>query len=117
MKPLYPTIVQYLEEQPLLSGLDKRLLQLFTVYDKDISEWLELSRPEKCYGGENWTGSDIEFIGPTFHKLFRQIDVLPTAQEDMDVWKALNEHSEFWPALEMALVVSSASSMLEALND
>jgi len=102
MKPLYPTIIKWFEDQPLLSATDKRLRQLFVVYDDEISKLLEASRPQNN-GWAKWEGSDIEFIGPTFHKAFRQIDVLPTAQEDMDVWKALNEHSEFWPALEKAL--------------
>ena len=104
MKPLYPAIVDYLENQPCLSALDQRLLQLFTVYDKDINEMLELARPQNYPGKPvNWDGPEIEYIGPTFHKFFRQMDVLPTALEDMDVWKALSEHSEFWPALEAAL--------------
>ncbi len=110
MKPLYPTILKYLEDQPILSGLDQRMLRLFIIYDETISELLEVSRPQnnewciKDYSEWAKEGNlDIDFIGPTFHKLFRQIDVLPTAKEDMDVWKALSEHSEFWPALEEAL--------------
>ena len=102
MKPLYPTIIKHLEDAILLSALDQRLLQLFTIYDEDISELLEASRPENNEWAK-WEGSDIDFIGPMFHKSFRQIDVLPTAREDMDVWKALAENSEFWPALEKAL--------------
>ena len=102
MKPLYPTIIKYLEDQPCLSALDERMLRLFVVYEDEISERLEYSRPEMNHWA-NWDGSDIEFIGPMFHKSFRQVDVLPTAKEDMDVWKALSEHSEFWPALEEAL--------------
>ena len=102
MKHLYPTILKHLEDDILLSAKDKRLLQLFTVYDTEIDELLEASRPENNEWAK-WEGSDIEFIGPTFHKMFRQIDCLPTAKEDMDVWKALSENSEFWPALEKAL--------------
>ena len=110
MKHLYPTILKYLEDQPLLSVRDKRLLQLFMVYETEIDELLEISRPQnnewciKDYSKWVKEGNlDINFIGPTFHKMFRQIDCLPTGQEDMDVWHALNEHSEFWPALEAAL--------------
>ncbi len=102
MKPLYPTILKHLEDATLLNALDQRLLRLFIIYEDEISELLEISRPQNNEWAK-WEGSDIEFIGPTFHKMFRQIDCLPTGQEDMDVWKALAEHSEFWPALEAAL--------------
>ncbi len=103
MKHLYPTILKYLEDQLILSVKDKRLLQLFLVYDTDIDNMLEASRPQNNEWAK-WKGSDIEFIGPTFHKSFRQVDVLPTGQEDMEVWHALSENSEFWPALEEALL-------------
>jgi len=102
MKPLYPTIVKHLQEYPDLTDLDTRLLELFVKYEKDISEMLEYSRPQNNEWAK-WDGIEIEFVGPMFHKAFRQIDVLPSGYEDMEVWKALNEHSEFWNALEVAI--------------
>lgn len=104
MKPLYPTILKHLEDNILLSVKDNRLLQLFTIYDTEISEWLEATRPQNNEWAK-WEGEkEIEFIGPMFHKAFRQQDILPTAKEDMDVWQALYEGcSEFWPALEKAI--------------
>jgi len=99
---------ELMKNMELLGGLSSErkedpVLTLFKRYQEFISEVFEQSLPENNQWAE-WVGPSIEFVGPTFHKSFRQIDVIAGpggGTIDMEIWRLLcnEELSCFWPAL------------------
>lgn len=79
---------------------DKRLVELFTKYREDLTDLFDGSFPwSSNYFATRYTGTVMDFWGPSFHKAFRQTDVLPNADDDIFVWKAIAGESEcFWDA-------------------
>lgn len=87
---------------------DERLLAIFTEHEATVRELFDSCLYENR--AQYWRDkcpdapSGIEWFGPSFHKAFRQTDVLPTGKLDSEVWNLIAEGSDaFWPAVEEAL--------------
>lgn len=88
---------------------DKQLLSIFELHRYEIGVHFNCCLPENCPWAK-YEGPPLEFFGPRFHKGFRQMDILPTAQEDSEVWLLLSEGADaFWEAAESVLKPQPAS--------
>lgn len=76
---------------------DKRLLSMFEANRETIRSHFENCLPQNCPWAE-YKGPAMHFFGPTFHKGFRQLDILPTGGENAEVWGLLygNGAPAFW---------------------
>lgn len=84
------------------TGEDEFLFQL--LQREEVAPWFESSLPQY----NEWCNAldyenAIEFIGPMFHKGFRQFDIVESAENegciDMKIWKLLDSTEVFWKAL------------------
>ena len=87
---------------------DERLLAIFTEHDPTVRTLFEscLYENRAQYFKDKYPDAPggIEWFGPSFHKAFRQTDVLPTGVLDSEVWGLISEGSDaFWPAVNKAL--------------
>lgn len=48
--------------------------------------------------------ADLPDIAPDFHKMFRQVDVTPSAAVDIAIWHLIHASKEFGECFERALV-------------
>lgn len=87
---------------------DERLLSIFTEHAATVGELFEscLYENRGQFFKDKYPDAPggIEWFGPSFHKAFRQTDVLPTGKLDSEVWSLIAEGSDaFWPAANVAL--------------
>lgn len=106
----FDTFMQHFAAKASTEG-DRRLLSIFEANRDTIREHFEGSLP----ANNSWAkyeGPAIEFFGPTFHKGFRQMDILPTGAEDSEVWCLLagGGASAFWDAVQSTLAASGEAS-------
>lgn len=67
---------------------DRDFFAFMLKHRQALSEWIDASTP--CANSwAKYNGPTIEFFGPTFHKGFRQCDVLPTGRDDMYMYGAM----------------------------
>lgn len=83
----------------LSSVSDDIVWRMFKQYEKDVKETLE-----GClWGVEKYQGDDaLDLIGYTFHKRFRQVDVIDSPHIDGIIWTCLQDAPIFWECLAKA---------------
>lgn len=84
---------------------DRRLVDIFERHKGDIQPHFEncLYENRGDYFASRYPDapSGLDWFGPMFHKGFRQMDILPTGEQDSEVWQLLSTGSEmFWTAAE-----------------
>ena len=97
-----PNFSKLLEEMFNIGEEGDPLTSYFCIYLPEISKVFEESMPENnkwC----KYKGPVIEFVGPMFHKAFRQTDVVDngSGKTDMEIWGLLADErvSCFWQAM------------------
>lgn len=98
-----PTFDKLITEMSEVEGnsYDILLLQLFNQYKDEVGPWFEQSLPEHNEYFKALDYDAMEFIGPTFHKGFRQLDIVDTRGVDSKIWGLLADDTKgFWTALD-----------------
>jgi hypothetical protein len=103
--PVFDKVIAEMNELPQTSA-DILLLQLLT-WNDEPAPWFESCLPQyNEYFKALEYDNPSEFTGYTFHKGFRQIDIIPSTEDncpDAKVWKLLSETENFWVALSKVL--------------
>lgn len=93
---------------------DRIVWSMFQTYEKEVKETLEGSMWDIAnFQGEN----AVELIGCQFHKMFRQIDVIPAKHIDHIVWSCLQEAPIFWKCMEKACKILTSEDAAEIFKD
>jgi hypothetical protein len=96
------------------STSDRIIWHMFSEYEKEIKETLEGS----MWGVDEYTGeSAIDVIGHSFHKSFRQTDVIPAKHIDGIVWSCMQDAPIFWKCMEKACKILTSEDAAEIYKD
>ena len=97
------------------AGVSDRIIwSMFQTYEKEVKETLEGSMWDIAnFQGEN----AMELIGYQFHKMFRQIDVIPAKHIDGIVWSCLQDAPIFWKCMEKACKILTSEDAAEIFKD
>ena len=87
---------------------DNVLNYLFRFYSVQIRETLAASVCDLDQLNDH--ANLVDVVGPTFHRFFRQGDVISDPTIDMTIWLCLQESENFWQVLEQACRIMTNES-------
>ena len=83
---VFDCLMVELRKEKNADNATRALVDLFELYRTDVKD--------------HFIGCEGD--GYSFHRGFRQYDVLPTGQEDMVVWNSIHDSSVFWECFNRA---------------